>query len=87
MRIQTRRAEDLLDAVRRDEILGIFVAQDFRRIADADGACNVSFGIGSRGSYVPNNRIARNSRGDIVAIDDRWETPPRRLAPTGSKAE
>ena len=26
MRIQTRVAEDLLDAVRRDEILGIFVA-------------------------------------------------------------
>ena len=70
MRIQTRRAEDLLDAVRRDEILGIFVAQDFRRIADADSACNVSFGVGSRRSYVPNNRIARNSRGDIVAIDD-----------------
>ena len=35
MRIQTRQAEDLLDAVRRDEILVIFVAQDFRRIADA----------------------------------------------------
>src|SRR6516164_3738925 len=70
MRIQTRQAEDLLDAVRRDEILGIFVAQDFRRIADADGARNVSFGVGGRRSYVPNNRIARNSLGDIVAIDD-----------------
>jgi hypothetical protein len=41
MWIQTRRAEDLLDAVRRDEILGIFVAQDFRSIADADGACPI----------------------------------------------
>src|SRR4029077_4775325 len=46
MRIQTHGAEDLLDAVRRDEILGIFVARDFRRVADTDGACNVSFGIG-----------------------------------------
>src|SRR5262249_38097881 len=70
MRIQTRRAEELLDAVRRDEIFGIFVAQDFRRIADADGACNMSFGVGRRRSYVPNNRIARNGLGDIVAIDD-----------------
>ena len=70
IRVQTRRAEYLLDAVRRDEILGIFVAQDFRRIADADGARNVSFGIGIGRSYVPNNGISRNSLGDIVAIDD-----------------
>ena len=69
-RVQTRRAEYLLDAVRRDEILGIFVAQNFRRIADADGARNVSFGIRIGGSYVPNNGISRNSLGDIVAIDD-----------------
>src|ERR1700732_5463077 len=70
MRIPTRRAEDLLDAVRRDEILGIFVAQNFRGIADADGARNVSFGICIGSSYVPNNGISRDSLGDIVAIDD-----------------
>ena len=85
MRIQTRRAEDLLDAVRRDEILGIFVAQDFRRIADADGACNVSFGIGSGGSYVPNNRITRNSRGDIVAVDDSGRRRHGGLRPQDQK--
>src|SRR4029078_10466567 len=70
MRIQTRRAEDLLDAVRRDEILGIFVAQNFRRIADVDGARNVSLGIGRPSPHVPSTRIARDRRGDIVAIDD-----------------
>src|SRR5713101_3390358 len=70
IRVQTRRAEYLLDAVRRDEILGIFVAQNFRRIADADGARNVSFGICIGSSYVPNNGISRDSLGDIVAIDD-----------------
>src|SRR5262245_2957449 len=68
--VQTRRSEYLLDAVRRDEIFGIFVAQNFRRIADADGARNVPFGIGIGGSYVPNNRISRDSPGDIVSIDD-----------------
>src|SRR5439155_549543 len=51
-------------------ILGIFVAQNFRRIADADGARNVSFGICIGSSYVPNNGISRDSLGDIVAIDD-----------------
>src|SRR6266403_2367135 len=70
IRVQTRRAEYLLDAVLRDEILGIFVAQNFRRIADADGARNVSFGICIGSSYVPNNGISRDSLGDIVAIDD-----------------
>ena len=69
-RVQTRRAEYLLDAVRREEILGIFVAQNFRRIADADGARNVSFGICIGSSHVPNNGISRDGLGDIVAIDD-----------------
>src|SRR5215510_3002084 len=69
-RVQTRGAEYLLDAVRRDEIFGIFVAQNFCRIADADGARNMPFGIGIGGSYVPNNGISRDSRGDIVTIDD-----------------
>jgi hypothetical protein len=40
--VQTCAAEYLLDAIRRDEILGIVVAQNFRRIADADGARDVS---------------------------------------------
>ena len=44
-RVETRRAEYLLDAVRRDEILGIVVTQNFCRIADADGTRNVSLGI------------------------------------------
>jgi hypothetical protein len=70
VRVQTRRAEYLFDAVRRDEILGIFVAQNFCRIADADGARNVSFGIGIGSSYVPNHGISRDSLGDIVAIHD-----------------
>src|SRR5262245_56086326 len=69
-RIETRRAEYLLDAIRRDEILGIVVAQNSRRIADADGARNVSLGIGIGGSYVPNNGISRDGLGDIVAIDN-----------------
>src|SRR4029077_1493536 len=69
-RVQTRRAEYLLDAVRRDEILGIVVAQNFCRIADADGTRNVSLGIRVGGSYVPNNGISRDSLGDIVPIDD-----------------
>ena len=67
---QTRRAEYLLDAVRRDEILGIVVTQNFCRIADADGTRNVSLGIHVGGSYVPNNGISRDSIGDIVAVDD-----------------
>src|SRR4029077_9296284 len=85
MRIQTPGAEDLLDAVRRDEILGIFVAQDFRRIADVNGACDVSFGIGSRRSHVPNNRIARDSRGDIVPIDDNGRRRHGGLRPQDQK--
>ena len=33
-------------------------------------------GLGRRGSYVPNNRIARNSRGDIVAMLGDAATAP-----------
>src|ERR1700730_18087861 len=69
IRVQTCRTEYLLDAVRRDEILGIFVAQNFRGIADADGARNVSLGIGIGSSYVPNNGTSRDSLADIVTID------------------
>src|SRR5262249_38026103 len=54
----------------RDEILGIFITQNSRRVADADGARNMSFGIGIGSSYVPNNGISPDGLGDIVAIDD-----------------
>src|SRR6516162_2984544 len=70
--VETRRAENALNAVRRDEILGIFVAQNLCCIADVDGTHNVSFGIGISRSYVPNNCISRYSLGDIGAIDDNW---------------
>src|SRR6516164_1728099 len=70
--VETRRAEYALNAIRRDEILSIFVAQDFRRIANVDGTGNVFSGIGIGRSYVPNNRISRDSLGDIGAIDDNW---------------
>src|SRR5262245_21728664 len=69
-RIETRRAEYLLDAVDRDEVLGIVVAQYSRRIADANGARNVSLGIGIGASYVPNNGISRDRLGHIAAIDN-----------------
>src|SRR5262249_44171006 len=70
IRIQAGGAKYLLDAFRRDEILGIFIAQNSCRVADADGARNMSFGIGIGSSYVPNNRIPRDSLGDILAIND-----------------
>jgi hypothetical protein len=70
MRVQTCRAEYPLNALGCDEVLGVFVAQNFRRIADADGARNVSFSIGIGSSYVPNNSISPDSLGDLVGIDD-----------------
>ena len=69
-RVQTNAPEYLLDWLRSDEIFGIFVAKNSRRVADADGARNMSFRIGVASSYVPNDGISRDSRGDILAIDD-----------------
>ena len=70
IRVQTGVAEYLLDALGRDEILGIFVAQNPRRVADADGARNMSFRVGIGSSYVPNEGIPRDSLSDILAIND-----------------
>src|SRR5262245_31065281 len=70
IRVQTGATEYLLDALGRDEILGIFVAQNSRRVANADGARNMSFRIGIGSSYVPNDGIPRDRLGDILAIDD-----------------
>ena len=70
LRVQTGGTEYLFDAIRRDEILGIVVAQNLCRIPDADGARNVAFRIGIGGSHVPDGDISRDGFGDIVAIDD-----------------
>src|SRR5438067_2268383 len=70
IRVQADAAKYLLDALRRDEIFGIFVAQNARGIADADGTRNMSFRIGVGSSNVPNDGIPRDSLGDILTIDD-----------------
>jgi hypothetical protein len=59
--VQTDAAEYLLDGLRSDKIFGIFVAKNSRRVADADGARNMSFRIGVGSSYVPNDGIPRDS--------------------------
>jgi hypothetical protein len=51
--VETRRAEYALNAIRRDEILVIFVAQNFGRIADVNRTSNVCFGIGISKSLRP----------------------------------
>ena len=83
--VETRRAEYLLDTVDCDEILGVFVAQDFRRIADVDGAGNMSFGVGLGRAYVPNDGISRERLGDIGAIDDGGGRGYRSLRPQEPK--
>src|SRR5262245_11874366 len=54
LRVEACGSEYLFDAVRRDEVLRVVVAQNFGRVTDADGACNVPFGVGFGGSHVPN---------------------------------
>src|SRR6266481_793644 len=44
-RVEAGGPEHLFDAVGRDEILGVVVAQNLGRIANADRARNVSFGV------------------------------------------
>src|SRR5215470_3613935 len=69
--VETRRPEYLFDAVRRDEILGVLVTQNSRRIANADGPGNMSPGVGIGSSHVPHKGISCDSLGNVLAVHNR----------------
>src|SRR5499427_2028065 len=71
LRIETSRAEDFLDAIGRDEILGIIVTQYARRIADIDRSGDVSCRISTGRANVPYDGVPRDGFGNILIIGDR----------------
>src|SRR5437868_7146568 len=64
------RAKDLFDAVCCDEILGILVAQDARRIANIDGTRDMPSGISISWAHVPHDGVACDGLSDIIVIHD-----------------
>src|SRR5262245_4767256 len=58
VRVGARGPEYLFDAIGCDGILRVVVTQNPGRIANADGAGNVSSGVGVSGSHVPDKGVA-----------------------------
>ncbi len=68
--VEARGPEYLFDAVDRNEILCVVVTQNLGRIANADGASNVSSGVDVCGSHVPNKGVSCDRVGNILGIDN-----------------
>src|SRR6266702_3347521 len=64
-RVEARSPEYLFDTVRRDEILGVVVAQNLGGVTNADGARDVSFGVGIGGPHVPDKSVSRDRISNI----------------------
>src|SRR5262249_23647122 len=73
LRIETCGAKDFLDAISRYEILGIFVAQYARRIADIDRTSNVSRRIGVARATVTVVGVRRDALRTISVTADRGD--------------